>query len=380
MKPLAQPETGPTAWAELCRRFATAFCPQRHAGIGILVAVSGGADSVALLRLIIDVWRASPAASIDSLAVAHFNHGTRGEEADQDQRFVRDLAGQFALRFMTETDTATPQRFEEVGGVTAPGSPLALDEASLRENRYAFFQRCLAASGARCLLTAHTADDQVETLLHHLFRGTGPSGLCGIPKQRPIADDFMLVRPLLGFRREALRAGLSEIGQIWHEDRSNQSLRYRRNWIRRELLPMIRSQYPEADQAILRLIETQSNWDQTLRNQARVWMEECVCLDPTVVRIVRGPVSAAVFGLAIGILWDHFGWPRRRLDARHHQELWQLVCSSNSDGYAVGQGGDISAERAVMKTLNLPGQLRARITGKDEVRIERIWRKPRGPS
>lgn len=378
MKPPAQLETGQTAWAELCRRFATTFCPQRHAGIGIVVAVSGGADSVGLLRLLIDVWRATPNASVDSLAVAHFNHGTRGEEADQDQRFVRDLAGRFALRFMTET--ATPQRFEGDGGTANPGPPLGSDEASLREQRYAFLRRCLAASGARCLLTAHTADDQVETLLHHLFRGTGPSGLCGIPKQRPIADDFMLVRPLLGFRREAIRAGLSEIGQIWHEDRSNQSLRYRRNWIRRELLPVIRSQYPEADQAILRLIETQSNWDQTLRDQARVWMAEHVCLDPTVARIVRGPVNAAVFGLAIGILWDHFGWPRQRLDARHHQELWQLVCSSNSAGCTAGQGGDISAERAVMKTLNLPGQLRARITGQHEVQIERIWRKPKGPS
>lgn len=380
MNPQAQPDAGPLAWAELCRLFAATLPPQRYAGIGIVVAVSGGADSVALLRLVVDAWSASPAASIGSIAVAHYNHGTRGAESDRDQRFVSDLAGRFAVRFMTETDIATPRRFEGTGAATNPQPPRSTDEASLREKRYAFLRRCLAASGARCLLTAHTGDDQIETLLHHLFRGTGPSGLCGIPKQRPIADDFMLVRPLLGFRREALRAGLNEIGQTWREDRSNQSIRYRRNWIRHELLPLIRSQYPEAEQAILRLITTQSHWNQALRDQAHQWIEECVCLDPAVARIVRGPVSAAVFGVAIGILWDHFGWPRQRLDARHHQQLWQLVCFSNSDGDATKQRGKAGGERATTKSLNLPGQLHARITGEGDIRIERIWRKQTGIS
>lgn len=374
MNPLAQPDKGATTWADLCRLFATTFPPQRHTGIGVVVAVSGGADSVALLRLVVDAWAASPAASIESIVVAHYNHGTRGEEAERDQRFVRDLASQLAVRFMTETDTGTRQKSSAPEVAAKPAAPLPTDEASLREKRYAFLRRCLAESGARCVLTAHTADDQVETLLHHLFRGTGPGGLCGIPKQRPIADDFMLVRPLLGFRREALRAGLTEIGQFWREDRSNQSLRYRRNWIRQELLPMIRSQYPEADQAILRLIETQSHWNQSLRDQARDWIEEHVRLDPTVARIVRGPVSAAVFGLAIGILWDHFRWPRQQLDARHHQRLWQLVCSSYADGDAVKQGRATSGNRVSTTSLNLPGQLRARITEEGEVQIERILR------
>jgi tRNA(Ile)-lysidine synthase len=374
MNPLAQPDKGATTWADLCRRFAATFSPQRHTGIGVVVAVSGGADSVALLRLVVDAWAACPAASIESIVVAHYNHGTRGEEAERDQRFVRDLACRLTVRFMTETDTGTPQKSSEPEVTAKPAPPLPTDEASLREKRYAFLRRCLADSGARCLLTAHTADDQVETLLHHLFRGTGPGGLCGIPKQRPIADDFMLVRPLLGFRRETLRAGLNEIGQSWCEDRSNHSLRYRRNWIRQELLPMIRSQYPEAEQAILRLIETQSHWNQSLRDQARDWIEEHVRLDPKVARIVRGPVSTAVFGLAIGILWDHFRWPRQQLDARHHQRLWQLVCSSNADGDAVRQGRATSGNRVPTTSLNLPGQVRAWITGEGEVQIERILR------
>lgn len=373
MNPLAQSDRGATTWADLCRRFAATFSPQRYAGIRFVVAVSGGADSVALLRLVLETWAASPAGSIESVVVAHYNHATRGEEAERDQRFVRELANRFTVRFMTETDVRPPPGSSTPEG-SAKAPPLPSDEASLREKRYAFLRRCLATSGARCLLTAHTADDQIETLLHHLFRGTGPGGLCGIPRQRPIDDDFMLVRPLLGFRRETLRAGLNEIGQAWCEDRSNQSLRYRRNWIRRKLLPMIRSQYPETDQAILRLIETQSLWNQSLRDQARDWIDGHVRLDPAVARIVRGPVSAAVFGVAIGILWDHFHWPRQQLGARHHQQLWQLVCSSNAGGDAVRPGRVTSENRVPTTSLNLPGRLRARITKEGEVRIERLFR------
>lgn len=369
MKPGPPADTYPR-WHRLCQQFATAFPPERHAGMDLVVAVSGGADSVALLRLLVSVWAAEPTTRRRSISVAHFNHATRGTESDGDQRFVAKLALDLGIDFSTQSaEPEVDDRSCQVADSPASDSP-AIDspasEEHFRRQRYRFLQECVASRGARCLLTAHTADDQVETLLHHLLRGTGPAGLCGIPARRPLGEDFLLVRPLLGFRRQALREGLEEIGQAWREDRSNAELVYQRNWIRGELLPLIRDRYPVADDAILRLVDTQSRWQQALQEQAQQWLDGHVRILPPGVHIRRGPVAPAVLGLAVGTIWDRLEWPRQRLAKIHHQLLWQLVCSPSSD-IAPNQNG--AANRDLVAT-DLPGGIRARVVATDEVRIE----------
>lgn len=356
-------------WSRLCKKFAAAFPPERHAGMGLVVAVSGGADSVALLRLLVDIWTAGPSTHRRSISVAHFNHATRGTESDGDQRFVAKLAEDLGIEFNTRSaEDWVADRACLVADSPASGSPaigFPTSEEQFRRQRYRFLRECVASRGARYLLTAHTADDQVETLLHHLLRGTGPAGLCGIPARRPLGEDFLLVRPLLEFRRQALRDGLEEIGQAWREDSSNDELVYQRNWIRGELLPLIRDRYPLADDAILRLVDTQSRWQQALREQAQQWFDAHVRILPPGVHVRRGPVAPAVLGLAIGMIWDRLEWPRQRLAKFHHQLLWQLVCSPSAD---VAPDRNREANRAPVAT-DLPGGIRARVLA-DEVRIE----------
>lgn len=188
-----------------------------QAGDRLAVAVSGGGDSVALLGLLEDVRGRLGV----TLAVAHFNHRLRGAESDEDERFVRQLAADRGLEF-----------FVEHSGHPAPGTPNL--EAVARRERYEFL-----ASLKMKVATAHTADDQAETVLARFLRGAGPAGLAGI---FPLRDGW-LIRPLLEERRAELRAWAAARGLMWREDASNQDPRFLRNRVRAELLPILESNY-----------------------------------------------------------------------------------------------------------------------------------------
>lgn len=354
-------------WSALSQHLAQQFPPDKHARLRIVVGVSGGADSVALLRLLAELWQSHPRTDHRHLIAAHYNHGLRGEHSAEDQRFVAALAKSLAVEFATETDPDAPvQPSSGRGESPPPPSPASTgdaesppgSEAAMRQRRYRFLHRIVAARGARCLLTAHTADDQIETVLHHLFRGTGPAGLCGIPETRSLGQDFVIRRPLLGLGRAQLRAGLIEIGQTWREDASNDHHDYQRNWIRGELLPQIRGRYPAADGAILRLIETQNQWYQNLQRQAMQWLEDCVVFADQQVQLPRGPVDPAVLALVLTSIWDRCGWPRQALATKHHQAVAALVTG---------------AQRTA---VTLPGAIRAAVAGKGTVVISRRTAKP----
>lgn len=312
-------------WALLCQRFAAVFPAEIYASVGIVLAISGGADSVALARLVIDCWQRSPDSDRSLITLAHFNHKIRGEASDGDQQFVEQLARQWQVDFVLES--------------AQNGDAATTDEATLRAQRYAFLRRTLAARGARCLVTAHNADDQIETVLHHLFRGTGPNGMCGIPIRRPIDEDFLLIRPLIEFRGEQLRDALREIGQPWREDHTNAQSDYSRNWIRRELLPLIRTRYRSADESILRLTDAQRGWHQVIAALAQQWIASGVTIAGDQVRVRRGPVESAIIGLAIASLWDRMGWPRRDLSANHYRSIHLLITEKSNQ--AITLPGDI---------------------------------------
>jgi tRNA(Ile)-lysidine synthase len=181
------------------------------AGERVVVAFSGGLDSCALLHLL--RFRLAPGPEI---VVAHLDHGMRAESA-ADAQWVRGLCSAWGL-------SVTTSRVE-----TAPAS-----EGAARRVRYDFLERVREEVGARWLLTAHHADDQAETVLFRVLRGTGIEGLAGIPATREPG----IIRPLLGFWREELESYNSSVGLSWRDDASNQEPGFARNAIRRSLLPL----------------------------------------------------------------------------------------------------------------------------------------------
>jgi tRNA(Ile)-lysidine synthase len=168
----------------------------------LLLAVSGGSDSMALLSACHGLQEKSDY----RFCVGHFDHGWRPESGEEAE-FVRQSAKQFGLDFYSERATGTTPANEE----------------SARRQRYDFLLRIAREQSCLAILTAHTADDQAETVLHHLLRGTGLAGLAGIPAVRPLDDGILLIRPLLKVSREELRDYLSRRDLTYRDDPTNET-------------------------------------------------------------------------------------------------------------------------------------------------------------
>ena len=200
-------------------------------GDRVAAAVSGGADSVALLCLLLDLQAELGIV----VSVAHVNHKLRGEESDEDERFVAKLARQHGLEMYV--------REAPVGG----GAKSSGIEAAARELRYGFFRELAQKGRVAKIATAHTLDDQAETVLQRIFRGTGIRGLSGIHPRIVFGEQGRafgeVLRPLLGFRRAALQEFLRERGQSWREDSSNLDGAFFRNRLRHRLLPIIGEEF-----------------------------------------------------------------------------------------------------------------------------------------
>lgn len=198
-----------------------------HAGERIGVAVSGGADSVALLLLLLELRERLGAV----LSVAHFNHKLRGRASDADEKFVAKLAAKFGLAFHVERADIAAQAKREKANL----------EDAARRARYAFFSRLVDGGHMQRVAVAHTADDQAETVLAHILRGTGLAGLGGI---HPVGHPA--IRPLLNFRRAELRNYLRAKRQTWREDLTNKDVTRLRARIRTKLLPFLEKQFQPA--------------------------------------------------------------------------------------------------------------------------------------
>lgn len=179
------------------------------------VGVSGGADSVALLLLLLRRTDLS-------LHVIHLDHQTRGEQSTADADFVRELARRHTLPIALA-------RRDQLEGPTAglPRNP----SARYRALRLELFGRTVVDHALQGVILAHHADDQAETILHRLIRGSSAAGLCGMAGQTRIGA-LLVLRPLLSVRRGELRAALAASNQCWREDASNTSARYLRNRLR----------------------------------------------------------------------------------------------------------------------------------------------------
>jgi tRNA(Ile)-lysidine synthase len=230
-------------------------------GTRLGLAVSGGADSVALLRL---AHRLAPKEGW-TLQVLHLQHGLRGDESRADAVFVAELAATLELPLRSvDRDTHA----------CAAEHRLGLEETG-RTLRYAWFRSLLAEGDLDVIATGHTLDDQAETVLARMLRGAWTSGLAGIystvaaqdlphdlvvespPHIQPaaVAPRGWVVRPLLEVRRDALRAWLTAIGQSWREDSSNADLQFSRNRIRHAILPVLRPLNPQVDEHLAHTAE-----------------------------------------------------------------------------------------------------------------------------
>jgi tRNA(Ile)-lysidine synthase len=226
---------------EVSRALARLGLSGRH----LLVAVSGGLDSTALLHLL----HAQAARHRLVLSVGHVNHGLRGEASEADEAAVRALAGRLGLPVRSRRADPRPRR-EGGPSRTRP----TLQEAA-REARYAALRELAGELGAERIATAHTADDQAETVLLRLLRGSGPDGLAGIPER---SGDGVVVRPLLGVPRRALEAWARGEGLVWREDASNAKADYARNRLRLRWLPGLASEFnPRLLRALTGLAEAQ---------------------------------------------------------------------------------------------------------------------------
>ncbi len=222
----------------------------------VLVGVSGGADSVAMLTVLHELaasdgrdWR---------LAVAHLNHCFR-DSADTDEQFVRELAEKLALpcyvdrRDVAAEAKAAGKTFEEAG----------------RDARMEFFAHTAAQQEIPCVAVGHHEDDNIETVLYRIFRGTHLRGLSGIAASRQLSRSAELIRPLLQCRRSEIEQFCRDRKLKWCDDETNTDTKYRRNFIRHELLPLLRDKLnPRVDEAISRLALSASQADQFLRSRA----------------------------------------------------------------------------------------------------------------
>lgn len=242
-------------------------------GEHILVAVSGGADSVALLHALHGLmkrkrWR---------LTVAHLDHGIRGECSKADAGFVRTLARTLKLPCIVGQARV---------GDRARSRGVSLEMAA-REARYAFLVRSARKVGADTIATAHTADDQVETLLLKFLRGSGRGGLSGISPASRLGG-LHLIRPLLEVTRAEIECWLRAHGREWREDETNADPAFLRNRVRHELLPLLEREYnPGLRQTLRRTRQVLMAEDEWMDDLARAILEECRAADGRTLRSDR---------------------------------------------------------------------------------------------
>ncbi len=307
-------------------------------GGGMVVAVSGGPDSVALLRGLL----AMPALAGQRLVLAHLNHLLRGRDSDTDEAFVRGLyetlrsQGHDHLTLHTARSEVAAQARAERGNL----------ESVARRVRYAWLAEVARREGVAWVATGHTADDQAETVLHRLLRGTGPKGLRGIAARRALAPGVELVRPLLRVSRAEVLAYLASLGQTFREDASNEDRRFTRNRIRHELLPYLAAHYNPAIVAVLcRLAEGAGALYQRYEAEAAALL--AAAEKPragAVVVLSRGCLAGAPRHLVrevFRLIWAREGWPQGRMGFA----AWDRLA-------------DVSS--GTVRAVDLPGGVRAR--------------------
>jgi tRNA(Ile)-lysidine synthase len=230
---------------------------------GVVIGVSGGPDSVALLLALMDASRIRRLNL--KLRIVHLNHRIRGREADNDEKFVRKLAARFRLPISV--------RKRDIRKIAAKQRKSL--ELVAREVRYGVYRECARKNGATKIALGHTSDDNAETFFFNLMRGAGFTGLGGIPPKRKLEDteDVFIIRPLMEISRKEVLQFLREKGECFRLDSSNLRTQFYRNKIRHKLIPLIEKEFnPGIREHVSRLTPFFSKLDREYRRRAeRLW-------------------------------------------------------------------------------------------------------------
>ena len=320
------------------RSLESAWPPASWREVTVMLAVSGGADSVALVRSMHSLAEGETG----RLVLAHFNHRLRGADSDADVEFIRALADELKLRL----ELAAAERVEQ-GNHHGQGP-----EAAARKQRYEFLSNAARRCGARYLATAHTSDDQAETILHRILRGTGPAGLGGIPRTRLLSPALTLIRPMLGIPRAEVIEYLDEIGQPFRSDASNLDSSFTRNRIRHELLPQLVEQYnPQVVDALLRLGQLAGEAQETIDTSVSELMSGAVAtsdrdddsLQVDCRRLAEQPPY--LVSEMFATLWRERGWPMQAMGFDEWRQLAELAAVCRDGRKRMFPGGIVALRR-----------------------------------
>jgi len=285
---------------------------------GILAAVSGGADSMALLHFLARFQELVP----NRLAVGHVNHALRGEESDTDAEFVQNAADEYGLPYFEHRITPEEWNTGKIGS----------REAAARQIRYSFLTRTAEQLGFRYVATAHTADDQTETVLHRFLRGTGVSGLVGMSQIRQLNPAVTLIRPVLEVRHHDILTYLERLGKTYRTDFTNFENDFTRNRIRNRLLPMLRDEFnPKVDEAIARLARLAAKNEEVFDELIEDFFEKAVLRQTPNEVILNSSVlrnqSTAMLREFFIRLWKRNGWQLRNMGFEQWNSLVEFFHS-----------------------------------------------------
>jgi tRNA(Ile)-lysidine synthase len=319
------------------RRLAESWPPRAWCDTHVVVGVSGGADSVAMLWAMVALKERHGGRG--QLYVGHLNHGLRGNAAEEDAAWVKSLSERLGLPCeVGKVDIGSIAEEQGDGW-----------EAAARSARYDFLLGVAERVGARFIATAHSADDQVETVLHRILRGTGIDGLAGVARVRALSASVALVRPMLGLRRADVIEYLGALRQDYRSDATNEDTQWTRNRLRGELLPQLRERYnSRVDDALSRLATQAGEAQEVIAELAAAIGRECIDASRMRVKIDCARLTGEPPIIVREVLrsaWRRAGWPEQSMGFAQWHMLAALSIGTDS------------------RMLSLPGNIRARREG-----------------
>lgn len=331
----------------LIENIEQAWPPAGWIDVHVAVALSGGADSVALLRGLVELRERHQGRG--EVFAIHVNHHLRGDESDDDAAWCAELCRDLGVTLDVCHAEAASRRLDEGDGL----------ESAARNERYRLLTELAEARGARYLATAHTYDDQIETVLFRLLRGTGLRGLAGIAPQRALTRSLTVIRPLLNCRRQEILAYLEELGQSYRTDNSNASREFMRNRIRNELLPLLRSEFSSnVDESIERLADQAGGVQSFIEGQAAQLLE-ISCEWNTAIGFALNTITLNTHPQLLIIETIRLAWRRAELPEQAMTHRWWR------------QLAELTAKGASTGVLNLPGNVRVERAG-DVLVVNRV--------
>lgn len=308
-----------------------------YPGARIIVGVSGGADSVCLLKVLLELKKDYGT----ELMAVHVNHGLRGEEAYRDQEFVENLCREWSVP--VKAYFVNIRRLSEKLGIS--------EEEAGRTARYRIMETVLRKTGFDLIAVAHNMQDQAETVMMNILRGAGIDGLCGIPVKRG-----RIIRPLLNVSRCEIERYLRENNISFCTDSTNKGVEYTRNRIRNELFPRIEELFGvDPVNQLVRLSKSASGDRDYLEEAARRLYSEAVITDSDEIvlsTVILRSLPDAMLKRIIRIAWERINNSRKNLEAVHADQV-MVLCRNNLTGKEIhlpgGFSANISYDRLILK-------------------------------